>query len=491
MRRVGLAGIVILIISMIVSAAGYVTGGFEWAPSDPGFIYSSVLTLGFIASIGAGFYGAYKEGEEFLILAGVACIVLALVNKLFINRLYSWSFLDAMWILAGILMILDRFHIRNVKETREKELETQRPEKLLDRFDKLMSETGQAGSDKVGGLEKELYDMKKMLWVQAVDKPELAKTLRGRLYLSQVGREIVKRFVDQNLEVIEPDIETTRTPTYPKLSDIEAYPQKRVQATLNELIEANVLKKELYEKLIACPTCHESSRVFVRNKCSKCDSYKVHMNRLLEHQCGAIYDKDQYVVPTGLRCPKCEKPVPNESELKSVGIAFHCESCESIFSEPIQTFYCRRCTNEFGLKECELADAYSYRLNDEVRSEVREVLSVATAADTLEQLGFEVKVPGLVKGKTGVDHQFTLTASKGGKLTAMDIVSTKPDEKVDMARVLPSYAKFMDVSVDTRLLIAVPSLEPQTREFLKANHVLSVEGENLSKIGDAVKQILK
>jgi len=491
LRRVGLAGIVILIISMIASAAGYFTGGFEWTPSDPGFIYSSVLTLGFIASIAVGLFGAIKEGEEFLIVAGVACIVLALVNKLFINRLYSWGFLDAMWIVAGVLMILDRFHIRKVKEAKEKELEAKKPEKLLERFDKLSSETVQAEPDKVTALEKELYDMKKMLWVQAIEKPELAKTLRGRLLLSPVGREVVKRFVDQKLEVIDPDIETSRTPIYPALMDIEEYPQKRVQATLDELVGANVLKKELFEKLVACPTCHQSSKVFIRNKCSKCDSYKVHMNKLLEHQCGAIYERDQYLVPTGLRCPKCEKPVENESELKSVGITFHCESCESIFSEPIQTFYCRRCTREFELKECELADAYSYRLNDEVRSEAREVLSVATAANKFEELGFEVKVPGLVKGKTGVDHQFTLTATKGGRLTAMDIVTAKPDENVDMARVLPSYAKFMDVSIDTRLLLAVPRLDPQTKEFLKANQVFSVEGENLSETSDRIIQILK
>ena len=491
MRKVGLAGIAILIVSIVVSAAGYLTGGLEWNPSDPGFIYSSALTLGFIACIAAGLFGAIKEGEEFLIVAGVACIVLALVNKLFINRLYSWGFLDAMWIVAGILMILDRFHIKKVKETREKELEAQKPEKLLDRFDKLISETGQAGSDKVTSLERELYDMKRMLWVQALDKPELAKTLRGRLYLSKVGREVVKRFVDQNLDTIEPDIETTRTPTYPKLLDLESYPQTRVQATLDELVGANVLRKELYEKLIACPTCHESSRVFIRNKCSKCNSYKVHMNKLLEHQCGAIYDKDKYIVPTGLRCPKCEKPVENESELKSVGIAFHCESCESIFSEPIQSFYCRRCTNEFDLKESELADAYSYRLNDQVRSEAREVLSVATAADTLEELGYEVKVPGLVKGKTGVDHQFTLTCTKGGTVVAMDVVTTEPDQKVDMTKVLPSYAKFMDISVTTRLLLVVPGLDPQTSGFLKANQVLFVEGQNLPEVGAGIKQVFR
>jgi Thaumarchaeal output domain 1 len=488
LRKVGLAGIAILIASIIASAVGYATGGFDWTPSDPGFIYSTALTLGFIASIAAGLFGAIKEGEEFLIIAGVACIVLALVNKLFINRLYSWGFLDVMWILAGILMILDRFHIRKIKKAKEKE---QTPVNLLDRFDKLMSETGQAGSEKGVSLERELYDMKKMLWVRALDKPELAKTLRGRLYLSRVGREVVKRFVDQGLEIVEPDIETTRAATYPKLSDLESYSQTRLQVTLDELVGANVLRKELYERLIACPKCHESSRVFIRNKCSKCGSSKVHMNRLLEHQCGAIYEKDQYVVPTGLRCPKCEKPVEDESELKSVGITFHCESCESIFSEPTQSFYCRRCANEFDLKECELADAYSYRLNDEIRTEAREVLSVAAAADALEELGFEVKVPGLIKGKTGVDHQFTLTCTKEARVVAMDVATARLDSKVSMTDILPSYAKFMDVSVTTRLLLAVPGLDLQTKDFLKANQVSFIEGENLSQIVGETRQAFR
>jgi len=488
LRKVGLVGIVILIISIIVSAVAYSAGGFEWNFSDPGFIYSSVLTLGFVVSIAAGLFGAIKESEEFLILAGAACIVVTLVNKLFLNRLYSWDSLDAVRVAGGLLMILDRFRVKRVKE---KELEAQKPETLLDRFDKLISETGQARPDRLPGLERELYDVKKMLWVQALDRPELAKTLRGRLYMSKVGRKIVERFVDQNLETIEPDIETTRTPAYPGLTDIESYPQTRVQAALNELVEANVLQKELYEKMIACPGCHESSRVFIRNKCSKCKSYKIHKNELLEHQCGAIYDRDQYIVATGLRCPKCEKPVGDETELKSVGIAFHCESCGSLFGEPIQSFYCRRCPREFDLKECELADAYSYHLNDKIRSEAREVLSVATAADTLEELGYEVKVPGLLKGKSGVDHQFTLTCTKGGTLVAIDVVATEPDKKVDMIKVLSSFAKFTDVSVTTRLLLVLPGLDAETREFLKANQVLSVEGPNLLEVGAGIRQNLR
>ena len=95
MRQIGLAGIIILIISVIVSGATYLgESSFIWNPGDPGFIYSLILTLGFLVAVGAGIYGAIKEMNEFLIAAGTACIALALVNKLFSNVLYSWSYLD-------------------------------------------------------------------------------------------------------------------------------------------------------------------------------------------------------------------------------------------------------------------------------------------------------------------------------------------------------------------------------------------------------------
>ena len=489
MRKVALAGVAILALSMIVSGAGYLGGGgFQWTPSDMGFIYSSMLTLGFIASIAAGLFGATKENEEFLIAGGVACIALALANKLFINRLYSWGYLDAMWLVAGILMILDRFHVKRVRETEEAEGKPNH-EQLLDKFDKLITQTGTAEPQEAMGLEREMYDVKRMLWLEAMNKPELAKTLRGRLYLSKVGQEIVKRFIDADLKVIEPDIQMAQTPKYPKLADLERFSQTKVQATLNELVEGGILQRELYEKLIACPHCHQTSKVFIRNKCSKCGSLNIRMNRLLEHtRCGAIYKEQEY---QGAKCPKCENSIEDKAELKSVGIAFECDSCKSVFGDPNQSFYCRNCASDFDLKSSELTDTYSYKFNDEMKPEAREVLTVTTTADTMEGVGFEVNVSGSLKGKTGVDHQFTIAASKGEKLYATDLLVAKPDAKVDMTMVLPSYAKFMDIPDARPLVVAVPGLESQARDFLSANHILFVEGENLSEIGERVKQILK
>ena len=60
-----------------------------------------------------------------------------------------------------------------------------------------------------------------------------------------------------------------------------------------------------------------------------------------------------------------------------------------------------------------------------------------------------------------------------------------------MTKVLPSYAKFMDISVTTRLLLVVPGLDPQTSGFLKANQVLFVEGQNLPEVGAGIKQVFR
>jgi hypothetical protein len=257
MRRVALAGIAILVLSIAISSVEYLTtGSLQWNPSDPSFIYSSVLTLGFIASIVAGLFGAFKENEEVLIVSGVACIAFALVNKFFINRLYSLGIpLDAMWLIAGILMIIDRYQVKITRERKqlEEKVKVERPsgrfdrlfgrfhlrragkakeaqpEPLLNRFERLKAEAAVAETNKALSLEREIYDVKKMLWIEAMKKPELARTMRGQLYLSQVGQQIVTRFIDSDMKVVEPDIETAGTPIYPKLADIEGYSQRKVQ----------------------------------------------------------------------------------------------------------------------------------------------------------------------------------------------------------------------------------------------------------------------
>ena len=489
-----MAGIMILVTSIIVSGASYLRGGnFEWAPGNTGFIYSAVLTLGFFVSIGAGVFGAIKEINEFLIGAGTSCIVLAIVNKLFANVLYSWSFLDTLWLLAGVLMIIDSVQVKRVKEARKlQELlkaEKAEPEHLLEKLDKLESENLKAQSDIMFIHERQIQEIKKQLWSDAKQKPELRKLLRMRLYNSPVVQEIIRRFIYQFVDVIEPKIESNETPTYSALSTLGDADPKKVQSALNDLVESGILQKDLYEKMIACPQCHRTSNIFARVKCPKCDSFKVNINRLMQHaDCGAIYRNEEYYGPSGAICPKCGTKLSEESQLKNVGVVFECESCKSIFSDPNRAFYCRNCASEFQLKNSELTDIYSYRLSQDVKSEAKETLTVLEVADKIGKLGFTVSAPGTMTGRSGVNHEFTLTCSKKDKQMAIDFASAA--EKVSTKTVLSSYAKFMEVPSATKMIVAIPTLEQQAKDLLNTNHIEHIETEDTNAIVEKIKGFL-
>lgn len=492
MRQIGLAGIIILTISVIVSGATYLgESSFMWNPGDLGFIYSLILTLGFLVAVGAGIYGAIKEIKEFLIAAGTACIALALVNKLFSNVLYSWSYLDIFFLAGGFMMILDSFHVKRIKEA--KKLEETKPEesqtdKLLEKLDKLESETEPAETETTK--EGEIFHVKRQLWSEARKKPELLKGLRDRLYGSTIVQDIVRRFINSNLKSIEPIMLRSETPSYPVLSDLKGHSQRKVQYTLNELVESGILNEDLYEKEVGCPQCHQSAKVFTRSKCPECESHKVKINRLMQHlDCGAIYKQDEYQTADGITCPKCGKKIQEDLELKSVGVSFECQSCNSIFSDPLRSFYCRGCSNEFQLKNCDLLDIYSYTLNQDIKGEAKEKLTVLTIADSLRKIQYSVDIPGHLKGRTGVSHEFTLTANKKDKLVALDLVASS--EIVDTKTILASYAKFTDNVSTTSLLIAMPMLHQEARDFLKANNIKFIEGEHMNEITDNVIKLLE
>ncbi|MEM3502126.1 MAG: hypothetical protein QXH16_06995, partial [Candidatus Bathyarchaeia archaeon] len=313
-------------------------------------------------------------------------------------------------------------------------------------------------------------------------RPELADTWRMKLYHDKDAREIVRRFLSSDLKYVEPDVKTSTKPSYPELADIEKATTRDLQSILDELAETGVLVGELYEKLITCPRCHQSSKVFLRSKCSKCDSRNIKKNRLMEHtKCGAIYKEDEYDRPEGFKCPKCGKTFREKVELEPIGVTYECETCGNVFNDPRLVYYCRNCAYEFQFENCELEDLYSYTMNEKVKLEALEKVSVLSVADTLESVGYKTSVPGVLSGKSGVGHEFTLTCTKAERRFAVDLVMSQGLE-VDLRMVLPSYAKFMDVGAERCLLIAVPRLADQAREYLEANKIPYVEGENPTDI---------
>jgi predicted RNA-binding Zn-ribbon protein involved in translation (DUF1610 family) len=205
--------------------------------------------------------------------------------------------------------------------------------------------------------------------------------------------------------------------------------------------------------------------------------------------CGSIYKQPEYSGPNGLQCPKCGKAIADETEITLVGIAFKCESCGSSFGDPNRAFYCRGCSHEFQLKNAELTDIYSYVLSPTVRPEAEETLIVLSVADLIKKTGYEVVAPGSLKGKTGVSHEFTMTCCNKDKVVAIDFAVA--DKEVDTKTVMLSYAKFMDLPPIRRLIVAIPRLDQQAKDFLTANNIQFVEGKTIEAIVSKIGAILK
>jgi uncharacterized protein (DUF169 family) len=91
-------------------------------------------------------------------------------------------------------------------------------------------------------------------------------------------------------------------------------------------------------------------------------------------------------------------------------------------------------------------------------------------------------------GRSGVNHEFTLTSSKKDKQMAIDFASAA--EKVSTQTVLASYAKFMDVPSATKMIVAAPALEQQAKDLLKTNHIEYIETEDTDAIVEKIKGIL-
>ena len=82
-----------------------------------------------------------------------------------------------------------------------------------------------------------------------------------------------------------------------------------------------------------------------------------------------------------------------------------------------------------------------------------------------------------------------MTASKNDRVVAIELAMA--NEKVEIGRVLSSYAKLADITEANSLFIAMPKLEQQAKDFLQANRIGFVESDNTYEVADKTLQFLK
>jgi DNA-directed RNA polymerase subunit RPC12/RpoP len=313
-----------------------------------------------------------------------------------------------------------------------------------------------------------------------------------------VGRssiqKILARIRDRSIEVIEPKFTYGEGVEYPLLQGIDLS-REEVELALEELSGLEIFMREASSNIVLCPTC-SSHKLSVQLLCPTCGSYNLEKGSVLEHLlCGYMGFEEDFSRDGRLICPKCRKP------LKALGIdykrqenVYRCIDCKSLQPLPDRRYVCEN-NHVFEEEEMILKKIYRYKVSPTAKN-IIEVLTLDLRPVLIEGIKFGLypRHPAIVKGKSGVKHEFSIGFWKDAKYIGSPDVAVEiriHDEEIDEIMVLALYAKMIDVGVKNVILAVSRELNGEARKLAGTYGIKLVESRDLNELIERIKKDLK
>jgi transcription elongation factor Elf1 len=316
-----------------------------------------------------------------------------------------------------------------------------------------------------------------------------SKDQRIKLYKDHNVQLLISKFVSGELSKLNPVYDPKYGYRYPVVDVIVGDPSG-TDELLQSLSEAGVLKRELYDKIVYCPSC-DTANVSMHYCCPHCKSFDVRKSALIEHiQCGYIDIEEKFRKDDKLVCPRCRKELTKpDVDYHKAGVWCTCNECGKSFDIPVPAHFCRDCRRNFTFEESLYKDVYSYSLTPEAMKEATlGWILIAPIRKFLESRGFEVESPGFLKGKSGASHMFDIIASPTGvkrNITVIDL-ATSADDIVSEQPVIAMFAKTYDVSPDKACLVAIPRMSENGKKLAALYKLELIEAKDQN---DAIKAL--
>jgi len=257
---------------------------------------------------------------------------------------------------------------------------------------------------------------------------------------------------------------------------------------LNQLTTSDILKKQFFEMVAACPKC-ESTTLTSHYYCPKCKDNNIIKTSLTEHvTCGHI---DERIKFKNDKCPRCGENL-EANNYRNMGRWYLCRNCEEKTVKPSFKFHCRKCNKEFSIEESKLLEISKFSLNPTRRTEIKKrVASFEKISKMLKELGFAVELPGLIMGeKSEMQHHFTLVARKMVEdeefIITLDHVVRETEIK--SSEVILYVYKTSEVKVNLPIFIGINKVSDEAKKIAQGHQILLLEGSPESKeIIDRIK----
>ena len=312
-----------------------------------------------------------------------------------------------------------------------------------------------------------------------------SKDQRVKLYKDHNVQLLISKFVSGELSKLNPVYDPKYGYRYPVVDAIVSDPSS-TDELLRSLFEAGVLKRELYDKIVYCPSCNTAD-VSIHYCCPHCKSFDVRKSALIEHiQCGYIDTEEKFRKNDKLVCPRCRKELTKpDVDYHKAGVWCTCNECGKSFDIPVPAHFCRDCHRNFSFEESLYKDVYSYSLTPEAMKEATlGWILITPIREFLESRGFEVESPGFLKGKSGASHMFDITASPAGverNITVIDL-ATSTDDIASEQPVIAMFAKIYDVSPERACLVAIPRMSENGKKLAALYKIQLIEAKDQKEV---------
>lgn len=322
----------------------------------------------------------------------------------------------------------------------------------------------------------------------------ISKTKRAEIYKDHRVQLLLSKFVSGELSNLTPVYDPKRGYRYPVAEKIVGDPAA-TNGFLNHLFDVGILERELYDKIIYCPTC-DKANVSTHYCCPHCKSFNIRKSALVEHvPCGYIDAEEKFLKKGNLECPKCGKKLSKpDVDYRKAGVWCTCNECGKSFDIPVTFHFCRDCSQNFSFEDALYKNVYLYKISAQAMREaaVGPIL-VAPIRELLEEDGFDVETPGFLKGRSGASHMFDIMASRGGisrNVTVIDLATTT-DDVVTEQSVIGMFAKVYDVSPDNACLIVIPKISDDGKRLAALYKIKVIEAKSRKEAVERLKTCLE
>jgi hypothetical protein len=282
----------------------------------------------------------------------------------------------------------------------------------------------------------------------------------------------------EKIELVKPIFDLEQGYRYPHVENAIKSDPNKANAFLENLVQAEILDKQLHDMELRCPTCNSPNNS-VNYICPKCISSHIRKTILLEHNtCGYIGTVINFGEP--LLCPRCGQQI-KEGEYRDAGSIYECANCNQQIETPFIDHGCRKCGLKFSFENALYQPKYAYSPTKLTRVEMSQgIIYLGQVVNIFEEQGFIRESNTTIRGESGAEYVFDVAFTGFGMKAVVDVAySINPMNELEL---LKKYSKIRDIQTAMEkieaYLLVLPGLDADAKALVKSYDMTVVQGEN-------------